>query len=48
MKRLFAGQKAIATDYFQKAVSLGKSGCCESIFAQEELKELGQGQAPAN
>jgi tetratricopeptide (TPR) repeat protein len=40
MKRLLAGDKATAIDYFRKCVSTGQKDYCEYILAQAELQVL--------
>jgi tetratricopeptide (TPR) repeat protein len=42
MKQLLDGNKATAIDYFRKALGTEKKDFCEYIFAQAELKALGQ------
>jgi tetratricopeptide (TPR) repeat protein len=46
MKRLLAGDKALAIDDFRKALATEKKDFCEYIFAQAELKALGQDPDP--
>ena len=46
MKRLLAGDKGAAIDDFRKTLLTEKKDFCEYIFAQAELKELGQDPDP--
>jgi hypothetical protein len=46
MKRLLAGDKAAAIDDFRKTLLTEKKDFCEYIFAQAELKELGEDPDP--
>jgi tetratricopeptide (TPR) repeat protein len=47
MKRLLAGDMATAIKYFQKSVATEQKDSCEYIFAQSELRALGQNRSVA-
>jgi tetratricopeptide (TPR) repeat protein len=47
MKRLLAGDMTTAITYFQKCLATGQKDYCEYIFAQAELKALGQNREVA-
>jgi tetratricopeptide (TPR) repeat protein len=46
MKRLLAGDKATASAEFQKCLATDQKASCEYIFAQAELRALGQSETP--
>lgn len=48
MKRLLAGDMTTAIKYFQKSVATEQNDYCEYIFAQAELKALGQNREVAS
>jgi len=45
MKRLLAGDMKTAISYFNKSLGTGQTSLCEYVFAQAELKALGQKDA---